>query len=250
MSRPRATSAGCVINQPVRRETDADATETNQFDVTWIFCGKLSRCPVRGATERAAIEETRTNTELSALSTVKLHGSMAALRSAPRSFRLGRHAEIPCVTRRTESLQSASPRGAARLRPKPVPKMKDPSGGTTGRVKPYGRLGWMGARAEYSRWGGITAPTYIKSQHARRTFKTPCDFFNLVFADDCRKITAQQAISRRLRPICPTPSMAGSRSVPGSRKRYRQTGQAPAFFLPRACRKPRQAEPPARRSPR
>src|SRR6266404_1288520 len=42
---------------------------------------------------------------------------------------------------------------------KTVPKMKDPSGGTTGRVKPYGRLGWMGARAEYSRWGGITAPT-------------------------------------------------------------------------------------------
>jgi hypothetical protein len=26
-------------------------------------------------------------------------------------------------------------------------KRKDPSGGTTGRVKPYGRLGWMGARA-------------------------------------------------------------------------------------------------------
>src|ERR1700712_1734879 len=41
------------------------------------------------------------------------------------------------------------------------PKRKDPSGGTTGRVKLYGRLGWMGARAEYSRWGGITAPTFI-----------------------------------------------------------------------------------------
>src|SRR5438477_12227055 len=41
------------------------------------------------------------------------------------------------------------------------PQNEDPSGGTTGRVKPYGRLGWMGARAEYSRWGGITAPTYI-----------------------------------------------------------------------------------------
>ena len=26
-------------------------------------------------------------------------------------------------------------------------KRKDPSGGTTGRVEPYGRLGWMGARA-------------------------------------------------------------------------------------------------------
>ena len=33
---------------------------------------------------------------------------------------------------------------------KTAPKTKDPSGGTTGRVKPYGRLGWMGARAEYS----------------------------------------------------------------------------------------------------
>jgi hypothetical protein len=41
-----------------------------------------------------------------------------------------------------------------RYRPKAVLKRKDPSGGTTGRVKPYGRLGWMGARAEYSRWGG------------------------------------------------------------------------------------------------
>jgi len=33
---------------------------------------------------------------------------------------------------------------------KDAPETKDPSGGTTGRVKPYGRLGWMGARAEYS----------------------------------------------------------------------------------------------------
>ena len=49
-------------------------------------------------------------------------------------------------------------------------KRKDPSGGTTGRVKPYGRLGWMGARAEYSRWGGITAPTFIsRSSFAGRS---------------------------------------------------------------------------------
>src|SRR5437879_8919108 len=60
---------------------------------------------------------------------------------------------------------------------KPVPKMKDPSGGTTGRVKPYGRLGWMGARAEYSGWGGITAPTQHKSQQGPRTFKTARGFF-------------------------------------------------------------------------
>ena len=33
------------------------------------------------------------------------------------------------------------------VRVHPMLKSKDPSGGTTGRVKPYGRLGWMGARA-------------------------------------------------------------------------------------------------------
>ena len=36
--------------------------------------------------------------------------------------------------------------------------MKDPSGGTTGRVKPYGRLGWMGARAGYSHGEGFPLP--------------------------------------------------------------------------------------------
>ena len=171
--------------------------------------------------------------------------------SAPRSFRLGRHAEIPCVTQTNGKSAAGKPAGrAARRRPKPVPKMKDPSGGTTGRVKPYGALGVDGRSRRIQPMGRDYRSHIDKSQHPRRTFKTPCDFFNLVFADDCRKITARQAISRRLRPICPTPSMAGSRSVPGSRKRYRQTGQAPGFFLPQACRKPRQAEPPARRSPR
>jgi len=42
-----------------------------------------------------------------------------------------------------------------------TPEMEDPSGGTTGRVEPYGRLGWMGARAGYSCWGGVSAPTNI-----------------------------------------------------------------------------------------
>ena len=58
--------------------------------------------------------------------------------------------------------------------------MKDPSGGTTGRVKPYGRLGWMCARAEYSRWEGIPAPTCHWSPGARRTFKTAGRFFNFL----------------------------------------------------------------------
>jgi hypothetical protein len=33
------------MNQPARRKTDADATGTNQLDVTHIFCGKLLFCP-------------------------------------------------------------------------------------------------------------------------------------------------------------------------------------------------------------
>jgi hypothetical protein len=102
------------------RETDADATETNQLDVTWIFCGKLSRCPVRGATERAAIKKPRTNTEFSLLFTVKLHGSMAALRSAPRSFRLEGHQEISRVTQTNRKVcgwQAHAARHAKQLLP-------------------------------------------------------------------------------------------------------------------------------------
>jgi hypothetical protein len=42
---------------------------------------------------------------------------------------------------------------------------KDPSGGTTGRVKPYGRLGWMGARAEYSLDGeGLPLPPVLVAE--------------------------------------------------------------------------------------
>ena len=150
---------------------------------------------------------------------------------------------------RTESLRSASPCGAASCK-KPVPEMKDPSGGTTGRVKPYGALGVDGRSRRIQPMGRDYRSHIDKSQHPRRTFKTPAIFLNLVFWAIAAKITALQAISRRLRPICPTPSMAGGHSVPGSRKRYRQTDLAPAFFLHQACRKPRQAELPARRSPR
>ena len=57
--------------------------------------------------------------------------------------------------------------------------MKDPSGGTTGRVKLYGRLGWMGARAEYSRWGGITAPTSISRSTLAERSKRPAIFLTL-----------------------------------------------------------------------
>ena len=148
------------------------------------------------------------------------------------------------------SAAHAPPHATQPLPTKPVPKMKDPSGGTTGRVKPYGALGVDGRSRRIQPMGRDYRSHIDKSQHPRRTFKTPGDFFNLVLGEIAAKITAQQAISRRLRSICPTPSTAGSRSVPGSRKRYRRTDRAPAFFLHQACRKPRQAAPPARRSPR
>jgi hypothetical protein len=56
-------------------------------------------------------------------------------------------------------------------------KTKDPSGGTAGRVKPYGRLGWMGARAEYSLNGEeIITPRYW-SRQALPTFKAGLRIF-------------------------------------------------------------------------
>jgi hypothetical protein len=74
------------MNQPAKRKTDADATETNQLDVTGIFCGKLLRCPVRNRTQHQQEKESRTNTGLFALSTVKPHTGMAAMRGALRYF--------------------------------------------------------------------------------------------------------------------------------------------------------------------
>jgi len=142
----------------------------------------------------------------------------------------------------------AAPHATRLLPTKPVPKMKDPSGGTTGRVKPYGALGVDGRSRRIQPMGRDYRSHIDKSQHPRRTFKISGDFFSLVFWAIAAKITAQQAISRRLRPICPTPSTAGGHSAPGSRKRYLQTGRAPAFFRPQACLKQRQAEPPAPRS--
>jgi hypothetical protein len=98
---------------------------------------------------------------------------------------------------RTESLRSASPRGAARdaaSSKKPVPKMKDPSGGTTGRVKPYGALGVDGRSRRIQPMGRDYRSHINKSQHPRRTFKTRGDFFNPLFGAIAAKITAQQAV--------------------------------------------------------
>ena len=154
-----------------------------------------------GATEHAAIEQTRTNTELSAQSTVNPHSSMGALRCLTRSLRPKRREEISGRHKQTASLPSAKPerhRTRRSIFQKTMPEMKDPSGGTTGRVKPYWRLGWMGARAEYSRWGGDYRSHIDKSQHLRRTFKTPT-----IFLTSCSgRLPEKPLRSRLFRGVC------------------------------------------------
>jgi hypothetical protein len=175
---------------------------------------------------------------------------MAALRGEPRSVHLGKmHGKSVHRADESENLQSravAVPH-ETQLRPKPALKMKDPSGGTTGRVKLYGALGVDGRSRRIQPMGRDYRSHVDKSQDPRGTFKTPDDFFNPVFRDDRRKIAARQAILRRLRPICPLPSRAGARSMRDSRKCYPRPGLASALSPPPAYRIPKQAEPPAQR---
>src|SRR5437763_14718974 len=103
------------------------------------------------------------------------HGRAVLLRPPQCLHGQVSRAEWPDCGRRRTKRRSKTPEKC-----RATSQMKDPSGGTTGRVKPYGRLGWMGARAVYSRWGGITAPTQHKSQQGPRTFKTARGFFNVL----------------------------------------------------------------------
>ena len=247
------------------RETDADATGTNQFDVTGIFCGKLSRCPVRDTTDRVPIKEHRANTRLFTLSTVKPHGGMAALQSAfghggERTHRKYRHRfsvlteSGPAARRLCGAFpQAGAPRGG--LRSKPSRKRKDPSGGTTGRVKPYGALGVDGRSRRIQPMGRDYRSHIDKSQQARRTFKTSGDFFNFFIprfrrlsrgftAENPGKITASRGDWGRLPQICPTPSRAQGHSMLCSRKRYCDR----ALFPRQADRKPRRRAPKPGRS--
>ena len=150
-----------MCHEPARRrKTDADATGTNQLDATGIFCGKLLHCPVNVVTRAASSTESRENWGLSSLLTVKPHAGMAELRCPPargqRQYDRFRLTEMPEISAKT----------------------KDPSGGTTGRVKLYGRLGWMGARAKYSLDGeGLPLPPILVAGGAPHV-QTTGDFFN------------------------------------------------------------------------
>ena len=62
--------------------------------------------------------------------------------------------------------------------PENTAKTKDPSGGTAGRVKLYRRLGWMGARAEYSLDGEALPLPPMLVAGGSRNVQTARDFFN------------------------------------------------------------------------
>ena len=168
--------------------------------MTGIFCGKLFRCPVREPTE--ARNDRRYPHK---------YGVVCAIhRQAARQHdRVPKHASAFAqahtvklrITQANEKRVAIGLRGTASGAVSPeklVPKMKDPSGGTTGRVKLYGRLGWMGARAEYSRWGGITAPTLIsRSTRAERSKR------QAIFLTFCLERLPQKSRRNRLfRGVC------------------------------------------------
>jgi hypothetical protein len=105
---------------------------------------------------------------------VAKRGSIISFGKTPGN--IARHAD----GRKPGGRQADAAREAASSR-KPVPEMKDPSGGTTGRVKPYGALGVDGRSRRIQPMGRDYRSHINKSQDLRRTFKTPGDFFNLVF---------------------------------------------------------------------
>jgi hypothetical protein len=200
--------------------------------------------------KHATIADTRINTELSALSTVEPPSSMTEFRSTGRRSLKSTHGKIAyhASKRKTCGQQFARHRKRRSLFQKPGAENERPVRGDNRTGQAIWALGVDGRSRRIQPMGRDYRSHIDKSQHPRRTFKTPADFFNPVFGTIAAKITAQHAISRRLWPIFPTPSTAGSHSAPGSRKRYRQTGRASAFFRPQACLKQRQAEPPAPRS--
>src|SRR4051812_5204764 len=133
MSRPRATSVRSVINLPVREKPDARRNEPKQSacdrDILWKTLGLSSQ----RFSPASRASEIRVNTGISATPPSTDTQSMTATQQRRRLY-----PQKNWKCRRKE-----------KTRP----------GGQPDGSKPYGRLGWMGARAEYSRWGGITAPT-------------------------------------------------------------------------------------------
>src|SRR5947199_163497 len=121
------------MNQPARRETDADATSAKQSNVTYTFSGKPN------VVQPMMLPQPRNRQNA-----VGPRG----FPSYPQSSRIidvaqSQRAATPVARSRKADFVK---RGGA-----DIPKNERPVRGDnrTG-LEPYGRLGWMGARAEYS----------------------------------------------------------------------------------------------------
>ena len=111
--------------------------------------------------------------------------------------------------------------------PKSWPKMKDPSGGTTGRVKAIWALGVDGRSRLIQPMGRDCRSHEYKSRHPHRRSKHLAIFLDLLAgipipptAEHARKFTGKRSFSGRSRWICRMPSLAHPRSAPCSQKCY------------------------------
>ena len=123
-------------------------------------------------------------------------------------------------------------------------KTKDPSGGTTGRVKPYGRWGGWALAPNTASMGRDNHSHLSWSRKGRHTFKSPSDFLSFFGSNFGRKLLRGGAVGfvcgrlfrrhsagglvRRPGPgnVLPVRSIFGSRAVGNrcDRRRWRGRG--------------------------
>jgi hypothetical protein len=207
------------MNLPVRRKTDAEATQRRRINETWRHYFVENFCPVQRAAGRANGNVMR---RWSAPSSQHRRAGMSEVQNRPspilcigwdtiRRIANGEPVwsdEHQCGVVAADDLFGADidalfrcwrerfgkQQESVHVLAKPKSdwplrhwlcylsrEMRDPSGGTTGRVKPYGRLGWMGARAEYSCGEGFPLPHALcRRQPIQRSREH--DFFNRALA--------------------------------------------------------------------
>src|SRR5947209_8935336 len=158
------------MKKSARRKTDATQRHRISLVACRIFCGKLLSCPATAPMPTGLSTESR-----------------AAAASAPRSVVTPR-ADKAAMHATTIHVSSRRSRG--RRHPQ---KPKDPPGGTTGRVKLYGRWGGW-ALAPYTALSGRDNRSHLHwSPQAPGRSKRAANIFKLLVrstADEKRAVTA------------------------------------------------------------
>jgi hypothetical protein len=137
--------------------------------VTDIFCGKLFHCPASKLITRRLLKKNPEKYWLSCLFTVKHRAGMAGLRTSPTQKQPQRLRFVKIKMVETS------------------PETKDPSGGTTGRVKLYGRWGGWALAPDTASLGRDYRSHIDWSRRAGETFKRATAFFNFPSRLFCRR---------------------------------------------------------------